>query len=271
MKAAGFGGVFCNIGDASGPDKWSVVRNAARDQGMFCGPWLRTADAYNEFDVGRLQFLIDTADAWASPFIVNCEKEIDFSGDDITSYIAGQVEEREAAISMEQMPFGAVDWGPVSHLPVLPQKFPAETGRGETTEQIREAWWNAGMQCVYMTFGSYAGRYGDPDASWYVLDAPYSIYTGDDCGYDYAAWAPVSHAYEGCRGIPPPDGGDMEKIGTQNGIEATFNRLRTLDPAGSNPAFDPKNPTAIPLDQMKAYDKWFRTMTILAEDHDESL
>ena len=270
QKAAGYGGVFCNIGDASGPDKWATVRKHAREQEMFCGPWLRTADAHTEWDVNRFHFLLDTADAWESPLIVNCEKEIDYTDDDLTSYIVAQIGEREAAMSTEQMPFGAVDWTPLGKagIPVLPQVFPAETGRGETAEQTRQAWWDRGVQCVYMTYGSYAAKHGDPDASWYVLDAPYSIYTADDCGYDYAAWSPTSHTYEGCRGLPPPDGGDMADIGSQHGIEATYNRLKALDPDGCNPSFDPKNPDVIPPNQLKAYDKWCRTMLTLVADHD---
>jgi hypothetical protein len=268
MKAAGFGGVFCNIGDASGPDKWSSQRQQAQAQGMFCGPWLRTADANNEWDVNRFHFLLDTADAWESPLIVNCEKEIDWTGDDLTGYIAEQLDDREAAMSTEQMPFGAVDWKPVAHLPILPQVFPAETGRGETAEQTRQAWWDAGVNCVYMTYGSYAAKHGDPDASWYILDAPYSIYTADDCAYDYAAWSPTSHTYEGCRGIPPPDGGDMPDIGSQHGIIAAYNRMKAIDPEGCNPDFDPNNYDAIPLNMLKAWDKQCRTLLILAADHD---
>jgi hypothetical protein len=60
-------------------------------------------------------------------------------------------------------------------------------------------------------------------------------------------------------------------IGKQHGIEATYNRLKALDPEGANPAFDPKRPFDLPLDQMKAYDKWCRTMTILVSDHDANI
>jgi hypothetical protein len=268
MKAAGFGGVFCNIGDASTPDKWEDIRQTAKAEGMFCGPWLRTADANNNFSPGRLEFLIDIADAWASPLIVNSEKEINGSGKEITSYIAAQVAEREAAFSMEPWPFASVEWWPLQDLPCLPQIFPAEQSQHYDPVVLRQIWWDYGINCVYPTFGSYGGMLPTD----FNLQAPYSIYTGDDCGYDYAAWSPTSHGWEGCKTTPPaPDGGDMTKIGNQHGIEATYNRFKALDPVGCNPAFDPKNPNALPLDQLKAYDKWCRSMLILVADHDAAI
>jgi hypothetical protein len=272
MKAAGFGGVFCNIGDASGPDKWSDIRQAARDQGMFCGPWLRTADANHAFDADRLAFLLETADAWGSPLIVNSEKELDGSGDDLTSYIAAQVGEREAAFSMEPVPFASCHWYPLAHLPVLPQIFPAEQSQHYDPVQIRSMWWNYGVKCVYPTFGSYGGM----QPTDFNLQAPYSIYTGDDCAYDYASWSPTHHGWEGCQEAPtPPDGGsDMEKIGNQDGIVAATNRIRDLDPGGTLlvKGADGKWPdiSTLPPDKSKwkAYDKLQRTLQILKDDHD---
>jgi len=69
---------------------------------------------------------------------------------------------------------------------------------------------------------------------------------------------------------PPQNGDDMELIGKQHGIIAAYNRMKALDPAGCNPAFDPENYNAIPLDQLKAWDKKCRTDLILAKDHDEA-
>jgi hypothetical protein len=70
---------------------------------------------------------------------------------------------------------------------------------------------------------------------------------------------------------PPTNGDIMPPIGSQHGIEATYNRLKKIDPAGCNPAFDPKHPDALPVDQLKAYDKWCRTMLILVQDHDAGM
>lgn len=78
---------------------------------------------------------------------------------------------------------------------------------------------------------------------------------------------------------------DMEEIGKEHGIRATYNRLRDADPAGTllvkgadgkwpsiNTLSDPNRPGgAIPVKDWKAYDKAERALTILVEDHDESL
>jgi len=61
----------------------------------------------------------------------------------------------------------------------------------------------------------------------------------------------------------------MEMIGSQHGIKAAYNRMKTIDPAGCNPAFNPDNYDALPLDQLKAWDKVCRTLMILRQDHDE--
>jgi len=64
-----------------------------------------------------------------------------------------------------------------------------------------KAEWHAyGVRCVYFTFSSFAGM--TPAA--YELKHPYSVYTADDMGGNYNAWAPTSYGYNGCTGEPPP-------------------------------------------------------------------
>ena len=179
---------------------------------------------------------------------MNSEKEIDHTGDDMTGFIAEELADRDAAISMEVRPFGAVDWHPLAYprkypRPVLPQNFPGETGIGDTDQAIRQNWWNAGMRCVVITYGSY----GTMDAGDFDRLSPFGVYTADDCGNDFKAWASLGTC-EPCSGTPaPPDGGDgmPELIGYQHGIEATYNRFKALDPAGANPAFDPADYDAL--------------------------
>ncbi|HSV08550.1 MAG TPA: hypothetical protein VLI07_18685 [Candidatus Binatus sp.] len=55
----------------------------------------------------------------------------------------------------------------------------------------------------------------------------------------------------------------MTKIGDQDGIHASIERLRVLDPGGTKPARDPNN-----LATWGAYDKLERTLQILKNDHD---
>jgi len=273
MKAAGFGSLFCNVGDYP-PSEWKLVRDGAAAAGLVCGPWLRTADAHNEFDPGRLLDLIDIADAWNwAPLIVNSEKEIDHTGDDLTSYIADELGDRDAAISVEVRPFGAVDWRPLAYYPILPQNFPAETGIGDTDDAIRENWYRAGVKCVVITYGTYGGM--TPDE--FPRLSPYGLYTADDCGNNFARWSALG-TVEPCVGEPNGGGGetDMELIGSQHGATAALNRLRTLDPGGTAL---PRNPDGTwpplsmlqgtPLDKWKAYDKLERALGIAFADHDE--
>lgn len=73
----------------------------------------------------------------------------------------------------------------------------------------------------------------------------------------------------------PDEGGDTDMathyIGPQHGAKAVWERMRALDPDGSHPDFDPDHPDAIPLDQLKAYDKECRAKLIVYADHDEAL
>ena len=263
-RDAGFGMVLANVGDYE-PSEWDLIRGRARDAGIKFGPWLRTADANTEFVPQKLLRLIDIAESWGgTPLVCNSEKEIDHTGDDITAWIAQQLDGLDAAISMEVQPFGAVDWTPFARagLPVLPQHFPAETGRHYSEDAIREMWWDVGINCVVITYGSYHGM----QAVDFARLSPYGVYTGNDTGGQFHLWAPTGEI-EPCK----EEEEDLTRIGSQNGIEATYNRWKKLDPEGCNPAFDPKLPFALPVEQLKAYDKWVRTMTILVNDHDASV
>ena len=63
----------------------------------------------------------------------------------------------------------------------------------------------------------------------------------------------------------------MEKIGSEHGAKAWYNRMKVLDPDYCTPEFDPENYNAIPPKQLKAHSKLCRTLLILAKDHDDSL
>ena len=55
----------------------------------------------------------------------------------------------------------------------------------------------------------------------------------------------------------------MAAIGSQDGINASVDRLIALDPGGSKPNRNPND-----LATWGAYDKLRRTLTMLREDHD---
>jgi hypothetical protein len=182
MQAAGFGSVFCNVGDHA-PDTWQTIRDRARAAGVVCGPWLRTATSAGDFDVERFHKLLDIADAWATPLIVNAESELKGSGAELTTYIDAQLGARDAAISMESVPFADVEWWPIGDRPVLPQVFLADVDVDAL--QVRELWHAYGVRCVVLTFGSYGGSRPDD----YDLLSPFGLYTADDCAQNYAAWS----------------------------------------------------------------------------------
>ena len=258
MQAAGFGAIFCNIGDHQ-PDSWQLIRDRARAAGVVCGPWLRTADAANKFDYDRFHTLLRVADEWGTPLIVNSETELLASGGEITSYIEAQLGDRDAAISVETWPFDNVDWWHLGDRPVLPQLFKSIVSYEE--QPTRDIWHAYGIRCVVLTFGSYGGSV----PADYDRLAPFGVYTADDCGQRYSDWSPLGSCQPCTNGPTPPDeGGDMDLIGTQHGVDAAIDRLIKLDPAGSKP-----NRNENDLATWGAYDKLRRTLTILVSDHDE--
>jgi hypothetical protein len=267
MASAGFQGVYCNVGDYPLSQWEAVVRPRAQAQGMTCGVWLRTADQFNNFAPDRLAYLVECADRWICPLIVNSESEIKGSGSVYTRQIADRVGARDAAVSVEAWPFANVDWTPVGHLPILPQIFP-EAGDLDINVVVSQ-WWAYGVKCVYCTYATYGGR-GPSD---YDLVSPYSLYTADDCHQNYARWRATGSGFHACQ--ETPDGGDdVTTIGSQDGIKAAVNRLRDLDSGGTLLVKDASgkwpdiSTLTQPLDQWRAYDKLQRTLQVLKEDHD---
>ena len=195
MKAAGFAGVFCNIGDpASPPEAWDTIRQRCAQNGMFCGPWLRTTDENEKFSWERFWTLLDVADLWnptKSIVIVNSESELRGTGDTITKPMQEALGMRDAAVCMEPQPFDNVQWTPFKDIPILAQFHPS--GRTDVIA-MRDLWHAYGVDCMFPTYGSFGGV----TPSTYDLKSPYSIYTADDCGQNYAAWSPIAGKYIGC-------------------------------------------------------------------------
>jgi len=120
------------------------------------------------------------------------------------------------------------------------------------------------QRCLNLTFGTYA--VGNPP-TWNTVPyydyerwpGPRSVYTGD--GTDPTAWPKLK------RPVPsPPNGGGMQKIGSQDGIKASIDRLRKIDPSGTNPNRNPND-----LSTWGAWDKLERTLQILRNDHDSQV
>jgi len=259
MAAAGFGAIFCNVGDHD-PSEWQTIRGRAGAAGVICGPWLRTATSDNRFDYDRFHTLLEVADQWASPLIVNSESELNGTGSEITTYIDAQLGPRDAAISMETIPFANVEWWPLAERPVLPQLFLANVDADEPS--VRELWQAYGVSCVVMTYGSYGGSVpGD-----YSGGAPFGVYTADDCGGDYQAWRARGTCSPCVQTPTPPDGGDvMEAIGSQDGINAFMDWLRAQpDVKPRGPGYKESDISTWPMS-----DKIERTLRILVANNDE--
>jgi hypothetical protein len=154
---------------------------------------------------------------------------------------------------------------PLAERPMMPQLARAVVDFNE--EGLRDIWHGYGIKCVVMTFGSFGGS----RPSDYDRLAPFGIYTADDCAGMYRAWSPVGTVDPCCTANEPED--QMQTIGPDHGITATFNRLRDLDPGGTLLVKDAKgkwpsiSTLAQPVKDWKAYDKAERSLTILVEDH----
>jgi hypothetical protein len=265
MKAAGFGAIFCNIGDYP-PDSWQTIRNQARNAGVVCGPWLRTNTPSNMFSIDKLDFLIATADIWNAPLIVNSESELKGSGNKLTLRISEKLEKRDAAISVEAWPFADVEWWPLGEFPILVQIFPQESGAGGQPEACRSQWYAYGVKCVVYTFGSYWGW--DPNS--FDRLTPYGVYTADDCGGVFQAWNPKGER-DPCQSVllpikpKPPEEEFMADIGTQHGITAFVDWLQ------KQPSV-PKRGLSYNKDDLSTWpwaEKLERTLNMLREDHDK--
>lgn len=189
MWQAGFHGVFVNTGDFGAGEWEQVVRPRALALGMFCGPWARV-ETNGAFSETKLAALLGVAQDWASPVIVNAESELKRTGGEVTALIADRCRSFDAALSMEPWPFADVDWFHLNPMPVLPQMFDG----WKDTVVVRDQWWAYGVKCVYPTFGTFGGM----QPADYVLNAPFSLYTADDCGGNYQRWAPTQASYNGC-------------------------------------------------------------------------
>ena len=277
MKAAGFEGVFCNTRDFPASEWEKVIRPRAQSLGMFCGPWARTTDSHDAWSSDVLYALTDLARRWGSPLIVNSEKELHGTGGDATQEIAYECQGLDAAVAVEPWPFTDVDWNPLRDIPILAQISPDYSSAAADPEGCKWQWQNVvGVKCVYYVFGTFGGQTPDD----YNLQAPYSLYTADDCGADYMRWKPTSTGYVGCMDAPAPpnpsNGGDVTKIGKQDGITAAVNRFRDLDPQGTKlqkagGSWPDISTLTIPVSDYKAWDKLQRTLQILKDDHDAAV
>ena len=277
MARAGFDLVFCNVGDHDVRD-WNVIRQQAARAGVICGPWLRTADGQGNFSKNKFEYLLEVADEWRTPLIVNSESELRGTGRELTDYMSKCIGGRDAAISVEPWPFANTEWWPLGRYPFLPQIFPQDSDAATRPEACKEKWHYYDVECVVFTFGTY----GRQQPSDYNLLRPYGLYTADDCGGNYIRWLETGVHPKPCdlgEGGGGEEGEDMPtKIGSQHGATAMANTFRDAWPNktilkkkadGSWPPISTID--SVPQDQWKAIDKWERAQLILVQDHDSQM
>jgi len=272
MAEHGFTAIFCNIKDFP-PSEWSVVRKNASAAKVVCGPWSRmcSGDAGSQYDRAFLDRLVACADEWRAPFIVNGESEVD-GRNEVVEEIVKVCGARDWAFSTLPTPFWDNDWTLLADIPVLPQCFGQSYA---DAYEVRRQWQARGVRCVVATFGTYSGW--TPEL--YPLDAPYGLYTADDCGNNYAPWG-LTGSCQPCAGAPAPqppptNGGTVpdnsippispgEIIGSEHGITAFVDWLQGQSGMPvRNANYNPKKPGTWPWPE-----RLERTLKILAADHD---
>lgn len=209
MKAVGkISGVFCNIGDYT-PESWATIRNQASQQGMFCGVWLRTQVADNgPFSESKLAYLIQVADEWQQPLIVNSERELDGTGNSCTKLIAQYVGNRDGAVSMEAWLYNAVDWSPLANLPMLLQISPGYSAPSQKPYDCKAHAHLHGIKAVYFTFGTFGGQ----EPKDYDLKEPYSLYHANASAPNWSAWQPTSSGFDPYDGKVTPVPSPLPKL-----------------------------------------------------------
>jgi hypothetical protein len=200
-------GVYVNVRDYDFRQWEKIVRPRCLSYGLYCGPWARTTVGPNQdgFDPNVVDQVISIADYWQSPGLINSERELD-NNQEALNYIVAKIGTRtNIEMSVLPTPFHSVNWRVASHIVMHPQIFHSEQAVDYDSKDVRQIWWDHGVNCVYITYGTYGG---DTPAS-YPLQAPYSLFPGDKimANYTVPLWAPTSTGWVACK---PITGGSMQ-------------------------------------------------------------
>ena len=181
MKAGGFSWVAINVGDDQEPPEWSVVEQRASASGVTVLPWRRCT---TDTEVAELCDLARRE--YSGRVIVNAEKELD-TGPVTAGAIVTATEGMDAALSTEPMIFSSLDGSPVlAKLIVQLQLFPQENDASKSPRDCRALAFRLGAKTVHFMLGVHdLGPEEFPPRQ-----APYSVYTADDCGNVFTPWSP---------------------------------------------------------------------------------
>jgi peptidoglycan hydrolase-like protein with peptidoglycan-binding domain len=180
MKAGGFSWIAINVGDHAA-DEWSLVEQRAEASGVTVLPWRRcTNDAHvNELcDLAQREY--------SGSVIVNAEKELD-TGEVSAEAILTATEDMDAALSTEPFVFGNLAGSRLlARLIVQLQLFPQENDPSTRPRDCRARAFELGAKKVHFMLGMHDLA---PDA-FPERQAPYSVFTADDCGNVFGPWSP---------------------------------------------------------------------------------
>jgi len=181
MKAGGFSWVALNVGDDQEPAEWSVVEQRASASGVTVLPWRRCT---TDTEVAELCDLARRE--YSGRVIVNAEKELD-TGAVTAGAILTATEGMDAALSTEPVIFSSLAGSPLlAKLIVQIQLFPQENDDSKRPRDCRERAFRLGAKTVHFMLGVH--DLGPKDFPG--CQAPYSVYTADDCGNVFAPWSP---------------------------------------------------------------------------------
>ncbi len=226
MKAGGFSWVAINVRDHE-PEEWSVVEQRADAVGVIVLPWARcTTDA-------EVAELCDLARKdYSGRVIVNAEKELD-TGQVTAGAIVTDTEGMDAALSTEPVVFSSLAGSPVlAKLIVQLQLFPQENDESKKPRDCRARAFELGAKTVHFMLGVH-----DPPPPLPPIDpksfparqAPYSVYTADDCGNVFTPWSPrqpdpLQIPFTGPLFGPSDENGPSPRSGTARALKIAMHR-----------------------------------------------
>lgn len=219
MTAGGFSWIAINVGDFA-PADWSLVKQRANAAGMTVLPWRRcSTDAHvNELcDLARREH--------SGRVIVNAEKELD-TGVVSAEAILTATQGMDAALSTEPILFSSLAGSPlIERLVVQLQLFPQENDPSKAPRDRRAHAFGLGAKRVHFMLGMHGL---DPDA-FPERQAPYSVYTADDCGNVFTPWSPDARArleipFTGPLFGPSHERGPSPECGTVQALKTAMHR-----------------------------------------------
>ena len=296
MAAANMCAASINLADGENWDDWVKTRESLKAAGLRVVVGGRVINFGNALD--GVETLLEIAIEHDVDCVANIEDEFKDTTpaafeERISSVIAANPQwKREFVINTIGWLYNAVDFTPLNHRPVVLQCYPSDNkwAQSEVEQKTADCIWHASHDKGFTDIGvCFEATDHQTDPSWYAFwnGKPRSYFTGDWIGARGAWPAWGAGAPAGCSQpspdpvppdpVPPTNGGDVQKIGSQDGVVAEYNRLRDLDPSGTllqkvgGKWQDISTIADVPLQNWKAYDKAQRRAQILVDDHDAQM